>query len=162
MSLLRDSSEIREAIELAQILCGGRTAVVAHEEFSLEPESVPFRGDRLERILDLLCRRSNIKGAVVSDASGLPVAALNPPVSTEATSAFTSILGQALERAGSLLGEYDAEYLSLDINYEDKIVLRRFMIADSTFFLVAHCPQEIDERSEIELSITQIITVLSQ
>lgn len=121
-----------------------------------------YRGDRLEYILSSMCKRGGLIGAVVADAKGLPLSDFNSPVGGEILAAFTSVLGSALERAATLLGESGAEVISMDINYTDKIVLRRFPVAGEHYFLLVICPQTLDERTEIELSIEQITTVLTQ
>ena len=186
MTLILDSSEIREAIALAS---GLTTALnlpvpVSEEKVSsvasskklekivrdplpepvdeIDPAGLEYRGDQLEQVILNMCKRSHFSGAVVTDDTGLPFAVVNPPVSMEAVSAFTVVLGGALERAGSLLGHHGAEYLTIDINYEEKIILRRFLIADTPYFLLAICPQDIDERSEIEISIDQIVSILNK
>ena len=183
MTLILDSSEIREALSLATELLTAKGPLpsevkidkdesVATAEVSQSkaptpaatievPVELEYRSDRLEHVIASMCQRSGFIGAVVADDKGLPFAIINPPVSEEALSAFTSVLGEALERAGSILGAHGAEYLSMDINYEDKIVLRRFLIGETTHYLMIICSQEIDERSEIELSIDQITSILT-
>ncbi|SEA57031.1 hypothetical protein SAMN05660420_02506 [Desulfuromusa kysingii] len=186
MALILDSSEIREAIALASGLTATLNLPVATDagkvraitvadvpakiaqkttpkpSAEIDPAGLTYRGDQLEQVLRNMCLRSHFGGAVVTDATGLPFAVVNPPVSMEAVSAFTSVLGSALERAGSLLGQHGAEYLSLDINYEEKIILRRFLIHELPYFLLVICPQEVDERSEIEISIDQIVSILDK
>ncbi len=186
MTLILDSSEIREAIALASELTTElnlSSPVVAEKVRSvsvpeapakklqktspqlvaeIDPAGLTYRGDQLEQVIKNMCQRSHFSGAVVTDDTGLPFAVVNPPVSMEAVSAFTSVLGGALERAGSLLGHHGAEYLSIDINYEEKIILRRFLINDISYYLLAICPQEVDERSEIEISIDQIRSILGK
>ena len=186
MTLILDSSEIREAIALASELTSAlNLSVPAVEEKArpvippvaaakmvqeplpapveeIDPTGLEYRGDQLEQVIKNMCRRSHFSGAVVADDTGLPFAVVNPPVSMEAVSAFTAVLGGALERAGSLLGHHGAEYLSIDINYEEKIILRRFLINEAPYFLLAICPQEVDERSEIEISIDQIVSILNK
>lgn len=134
----------------------------SEKKMELDLDAFEYRGDKLEEIIKLMCQRSNFSGAIVTDDGGLPFAVVNPPVSIEAVSAFTSVLGGALERAGELLGHSGAEYLSMDINYEEKVVLRRFMIGEKGYLLLAISPQEVDERSEIEISIEQICEVLTE
>lgn len=129
------------------------------------PEPMPtfaYRGDRLEYILSSMCRRGELTGAVVADGKGLPLADFNSPVAGEILAAFTSVLGSALERAGMLLGESGADLISMDINYTDKVVLRRFIVGEAPYFLMAICQQELDERTELELSIEQLIAALSE
>jgi hypothetical protein len=90
------------------------------------------------------------------------MADFNSPVGADTLAAFTSVLGNALVRAGTLLGEVGAELISMDINYTEKIVLRRFPIEGQQYFFLVICPQELDERTEVELSIEQITKVLTE
>jgi len=120
-----------------------------------------FRGDMLEHSLEAMCKRSGFIGAVVADNKGLPLAVYNSPVGTDAISAFTTVLGGALEKAGTLLGQHGAETISMDINYADKMVLRVFTIDDKPYFIMILCPQHVDVRGEIELSISQITAILT-
>lgn len=124
------------------------------------PPEGEFRGDRLESVLYAMCRRGGFIGALIADNDGLPLAVYNSPIQDEALGAFATILGAALEKAGRLLGQTEANNISVDINYTDKVVLRKFLIREATSFLLIICPQEVDERGEIELSIDQIITIL--
>lgn len=121
-----------------------------------------FRGDRLEYILASLCRRGGFIGAVVADGKGLPLADFNSPVGGGTLAAFTSVLGNALERAGDLLGEHGANALAMDINYTDKVVLRSFDLEGKPYLLLVICSQALDERAEVELSIEQITAVLTE
>ena len=120
-----------------------------------------FRGDKLENALVSMCKRSGFTGAVVADNKGLPLAVYNSPVGADAIAAFTTVLGGALEKAGTLLGQHGAETISMDINYSDKAVLRLFTISGNPYFIMVLCPQNIDARSEVELSVTQIIDILT-
>lgn len=176
MTLILDSSEIREAIRLAGGLAGdgvpraaqnrrseqSRTASIFPSSVNEDQGDAHFRGDRLERVLSTMCARSEFSGAVVTDETGLPFAVVNPPVSLETVNALASVLGNALERTGSMLGESNADYLSIDVNVDSKLILRRFALHEGTYFLLALCPQDVDERSEIELSIDQIVSILSE
>jgi len=127
-----------------------------------DEESAPqFRGDKLEHALAAMCKRSGFIGAVVADNKGLPLAVYNSPVGADAIAAFTTVLGGALEKAGTLLGQHGAETISMDINYADKVVLRLFTIEGNPYFIMVLCPQNVDARSEVELSITQITAILT-
>jgi len=121
-----------------------------------------FRGDKLENALEAMCKRSGFTGAVVADNKGLPLAVFNSPVGADAIAAFTTVLGGALEKAGTLLGQHGAETISMDINYADKVVLRLFMIEQTPYFMMILCPQNVDERGEIELSIKHIVGILTE
>jgi hypothetical protein len=83
-------------------------------------------------------------------------------VPEEAIGAFAIVLGTALAKAGKLLGQHNAENISIDINYTEKIVLRRFAMGQSPGYLLVICPQEVDERGEVELSIEQIAQILKR
>jgi predicted regulator of Ras-like GTPase activity (Roadblock/LC7/MglB family) len=127
-----------------------------------EPPQLAYRGDRLEYALASLCQRGGLSGAVVADAQGLPLADYQSPVGGEVLAAFTSVLAGALERAGQLLGAQGADIISMDLNYTDKIVLRRFALEGEPYFLLVICSQDLDERTEVELSIDQITAILSE
>lgn len=181
MSLLQGCSELQETVRLFEVLMRPKAdpgitslpsaalessaqlhpARVEKQTVELQPR-LEYRGDRLEYILSSMCRRSGLHGAVISNSQGLPLADFNSPVGADTLAAFTSVLGTALERAGTLLGEIGAELISMDINYTEKIVLRRFPIADDQYFILVICPQEVDERTEVELSIEQITAVLTE
>ncbi len=186
MSLILDCSEIREAIELASDLTAPlpeinlfsaptpttpaatspSSPIPAAQKRQEPPEQVDpsqhaYRGDQLEQVIVNMCQRSSFSGAVITDMTGLPFAIVNAPVSMEAITAFATVLGAALERAGSLLGQHGADFLTMDINYEEKVVLYRFEVGVTPYLLLAICPQDVDERSEIEISIEQIVSILS-
>jgi len=119
-----------------------------------------FRGDRLENLLIAMCRRGGFSGAVVSDGTGLPLAVHNSPVDSDRIAAFTSILGDALAKAGLFLEQHGAEYISMDINLVDKVVVRRFSYDGMEMYLLVLCSQAMDERAEVEMSIEQIVSIL--
>ncbi len=75
-------------------------------------------------------------------------------------SAFTIVLWDALTKAAKLLDQPDPHNISMDINYTDKVVLRRFSINEIPSFRMVTCSQELDERGEIELPIDQIAGIL--
>lgn len=178
MSLLQGCSELNETARLAAELLGlaPATPAAAPPVTEMPPDTPPvqplhrqsaqmptlaYRGDKLEFILSSMCQRGGLGGAVVADSQGLPLADFKSPVGGDTLAAFTSVLGGALERAASLLGATNTELISIDISYTDKIVLRRFNVAGAPYFLLAICPQELDERTELELSIEQLTAVLS-
>jgi len=181
MSLLQGCSELQETVRLFEKLMkpknnsfssgqqpapGDTSAQIWSDTEKIAAMEVPadleFRGDRLEYILSSMCRRSGLSGAVIADSKGLPLADFNSPVGGDTLAAFTSVLGNALERAATLLGESGAELISMDINYTDKIVLRRFPIENEQYFFLVICPQDLDERTEVELSIDQVTRVLTE
>ncbi len=135
----------------------GISETVLPEPMEIEGE---FRGDRLENLLFSMCRRGGFSGAVVSDRTGLPLAVYNSPVDGDTIAAFTSVLGDTLVKAGTFLGQHDAEYISMDINQTDKVVVRRFAFDEMEMFLMVLCPQDMDERAEVEVSIGQILSIL--
>ncbi|MHB8881537.1 MAG: hypothetical protein ACYC69_08545 [Thermodesulfovibrionales bacterium] len=175
MTMPKDFSEIQEAARLLSSLLlpekgtgpSGRTGA----EPALPAKPAPreqdkagttgFRGDRIEEALQVMCKRGDFAGAVIADFTGLPIAAYNSPVGTDAMAAFTSVLGTALEKAAHLLDQHEADNISMDINYADKVVLRRFRVEGLQYYLMVICPQNVDERGEIELSLEQIISMLS-
>ncbi len=119
-----------------------------------------YQEEQLENTLVTMCKRGGFNSAVIADKNGFPMAAYNSPVKDENIVAFTSVLGVALEGAGNLLDDQAANHITLDINYTDKASLRLFHINDEPYFLMVICPQEVDEKVEVELSIERIITIL--
>ena len=133
-------------------------------DISIEPPEASetlYRGDQLEGCLHALCNRGGLSGAMIADDNGFAVAAYNSPVESEVFAALASVLGQTIDKAVFFLGQQDANNISLDVNYADKVVVRKFTVADNPFYLIIVCPQHIDERSEVELSIEQIKSILA-
>lgn len=112
--------------------------------------------DTLEKVLSGMCKRGGFKGAVIADRDGLPIAVYNSPVNEEILAAYSTILGESLEKAATFLNQPDANNISLDINIVDKIVLRKFNINKNTYYIMVILAQNIDERAEVEILISQI------
>lgn len=126
-------------------------------------------GDDARRIDDFytgllrdLCEQSDYHGAVLADEMGFPLAAYNCPINTEALAAFTSVLGDALEKAESILEQEEANNISLEINGTDKVALRRFYALNSTYFLLVVCPQGAAFPGLVEPAITEIRARLTE
>ncbi len=168
MSTFRDSSELLEAAQLFRGLvlarepAGPAEAAVGSSLGAASAASSGFRGDRLEDALAAMCRRGGLAGAVVADSAGLPLAAHNSPVALESLAAFTSVLGEALEKAARYLGQPGADYITMDVSYQDKVVLRRFLLGERPCYLMVLCAQGTDERAEVEVSIRQVQSILTQ
>ena len=158
MNLIQGCSELQEAARLAGLLLGcGKSSVT--DAVSEQPL---YRGERLELLLGAMCKRGNLACAVVADSTGLPLADHLSPVGGNTLAAITSVFGSAIERSSELLNESIAGHIAMDINYTDKLVLRRFLVSGEPYFLLVICPQEADERVEMELTIEQIIAILNQ
>jgi hypothetical protein len=132
------------------------------QEKKRTPDEELDRGDQLEITVESMCKRGGFSSAVVTDSDGLLLAVYNTPVDDDALTAFTVVMGDALEKAGTLLNQREANYISIDMNYTDKAVLRRFFINDIPFYMMIICPQRVDEKAEVELSIEQITSLLKQ
>jgi len=169
MKKLWDSSEIQEAALLFDDLLNSpfETEIPKPPNIVSPPKQEkksqsPFRGDRLEEALVSMCKRGEFRGSVLADNDGLPLAIYNSPVQGEILAAFTSVLGKSLSESSRLLNQPNANNISMDINYIDKIVLRKFLVNEKPYFLMIISPQNIDERSELELSINYISTIMSE
>jgi hypothetical protein len=114
----------------------------------------------LEEALVSMCKRGEFSGSVLADNNGLPLAVYNSPVKAEVLAAFTSVLGKSLSETSRLLDQPNANNISMDINYMDKIMLRKFLVEEKPYFLMVISPQHVDERSELELSINHISSIL--
>ncbi|MFH2123729.1 MAG: hypothetical protein ABIJ50_09655 [Pseudomonadota bacterium] len=172
MNRLTNSSELEEASSLfCALLDPVISAADSADTLSTEaPDAsepstdlpLPFRGDQLEKILYGMCKRGGFSSAVVADRQGLALGVYNSPVDMEVLAAFTTVLGETINKAGRFLDQHEANNISLDINYADKAVVRQFFLAESPCYIMVICPQYVDERSEIELSLDQIITLLQK
>jgi predicted regulator of Ras-like GTPase activity (Roadblock/LC7/MglB family) len=149
------------ATDEAAIARPSRLAAPASKRPQAAMEGI-YRGDKLSNALYAMCQRGGFSGALIVDDNGLPLAVHQSPVPEEAIGAFAIVLGTALAKAGKLLGQHNAENISIDINYTEKIVLRRFAMGQSPGYLLVICPQEVDERGEVELSIEQIAQILKR
>lgn len=171
MNRLKKSRELLEAASIFNALLATEQDEMTKPHLSAKAEAGVaettaeeqiFRGDKLENVLYGMCRRGGFQGAVVADEQGLALAIYNSPVEGDVLAAFTTVLGEAIEKAGRFLEQYDANNISLDINFVDKAVVRKFSVGNNSFYILVICEQEIDERSEIELSIEQVIAILEK
>ncbi len=121
-----------------------------------------FENDFYTNLLRELCEKNDYYGAMLADEMGFPLAAYNCPISSEALAAFTSVLGDSIEKAESILELEDANNITLEINESDKVALRRFNALNSTYFLLVICPQAAVFPGLIELAISEIIAKLTE
>lgn len=168
MRKLWDSSEIQEAAVLFNDLIRHSTtsrAAAPASKIADTGELVSqkeYRGEILEDTLVSMCQRGEFSGSVLADNNGLPLAIYNSPVEDDILAAFTTVLEKSLSETGRLLNQPNANNISMDINYIDKIVLRKFMVDNIPFFLMIITPQHVDERAELELSINLLTNILRQ
>jgi predicted regulator of Ras-like GTPase activity (Roadblock/LC7/MglB family) len=119
------------------------------------------RGDRLQQVLVTLCAHEGLAGALITDGSGLPVATSSDLAGSENLAAFSTVLGDALHKAGSYLGQDDASDVALDINARQKVVLRRFALEGRTSYLLVLCATASDPRTAMREAIPEIVTILA-
>lgn len=150
-------------VEAVPVVTDGSTVDLSFDHIETIEEHVAgeFRGDKLEDILQAMCQRSGITGSLIADINGLPVASYGSPVENEVLAAFASVLGETMDKAAYFLDQHDANYVSVDINYADKAVVKKFIFEDAIFYLIVIGPKHINERGEINLAIELIKTVLS-
>jgi FPC/CPF motif-containing protein YcgG len=115
----------------------------------------------MQEILADLCAHEGFTGAMVTDSSGLPLAVSSSPVASDNLAAFATVLGDALTKAGSYLGQEDASSVSLDINDREKAVLHRFPFEGRPYYLLVLCLQHVEARRELERAIPEIVTTLA-
>jgi hypothetical protein len=149
---LRDSSEVKEAAELLEEL--------ARQTAAADAARAGNRGERLQHVLEQLCTRAGFLSAVACDPQGLPLAVHDCPIPQEALVALTSLLANTLSRTADITGWTQASSLSVDLDYERKAVLKRFVVHDDPYLLLVLCPQGVDERTEIEVSIQELIVLI--
>jgi chromosome partitioning protein len=121
----------------------------------------PLADDRIVTILKDLCNNCGCCGAVVADEMGLPLAEHQSPFGIDALSTFGSVLGEALANAGNILKVPEANNIVMDISEEEKLVLHRFPIMDSNYYLLAVCPQESEVLGELGYAADRIAAELT-
>lgn len=152
--------EFTEAQSLAQSSVGLQKPASPLPLVDADFGEIEYVGDQLETLLTNLCHQSGFQSAIVADNQGLPIGGYNTPTSIDSLAAFSSVMGSVIDRVPYFFDQSDANNVSIDINFMDKAVVRKFQIDDSPFFLLILCPQEIDERAYIELFSDQIVEVL--
>ncbi len=152
MQRLRDSSELKEASELLEEML--------KQQVAFGTSAATRRGERLSASLRLMCDRAGFGGALVIDSNGLPLAVHEPAFSSETLAALSVVLDAALKRAAQMIGIGQVVHMAIDINYEDKLIFRRFETNSESYYLVLVAPQEVDERAEVELSIDQLGSII--
>jgi hypothetical protein len=91
----------------------------------------------------------------------LPLAEHQSPFGIDALSTFGSVLGEALANAGNILKVPEANNIVMDISEEEKLVLHRFPIMDSNYYLLAVCPQESEVLGELGYAADRIAAELT-
>ena len=120
----------------------------------------PIQGDKITAILRDLCNNSGCLGAVVADEMGLPLAEHQSPFGVDSLATYASMLGEAMAGADNILKMSEANNLVMDINEDEKLVLRRFPIMDSQYFLLAVCHQEAEVLGEMGYATDRIAVEL--
>ena len=120
-----------------------------------------LHSDVYEDILSSLCSKGNSYGAVVADKMGLPLASYQSPLSVDALAAYTTVLGDSIDKAYVILDQPNANNISLDINDTDKFVMRKFKVLDNTYYLLVVCPQVSDVLGEMEIAVSRIVSGLT-
>jgi len=121
---------------------------------------IPIQGDRIATILRELCGNCGCLGAVVADEMGLPLAEHQSPFGVDALATYGSILGEALAGADNILKMAEANNIVMDLNEDEKLVMRRFPIMGNDYFLLAVCPQEAEVLGELEYATNRIAAEL--
>jgi predicted regulator of Ras-like GTPase activity (Roadblock/LC7/MglB family) len=119
------------------------------------------RGERLHAILSTLCDHEGYAGAMVTDASGLPLATSRNLEASESLAAFSTVLGDVLTKAASYLGHDDASHVTLDVGERQKVVLRRFFLEERAFYLVVICLRLLETHRALGRTIPQIVLTLT-
>jgi hypothetical protein len=157
VALFADSST-QSPVKLEKVKTHPPLQVVEERDLSASN----FMGDKLENLLAKLCQQSGFQSAIVADDQGLPIGGVNTPVEVNVLAAFSSVLGGVIDKVPYFFEQYNANNISVDINYVDKAVVQKFLIGEVPFFLLIICSQDIDERAYIELFSDQITRLLER
>ncbi len=161
-TLFEEESSSRETLQDRPLQAKEPPQDTVHFPEIEDLEDAAFTGDKLEKLLENLCRQSGFQCAVVADKKGLPIGGVNTPVAIDVLAAFSSVLGDVIDKVPLFLEQYESGNISIDINYIDKAVVQKFLLEEESFYLLIICSQDIDERAYIELFSEQIIKVLQR
>ncbi len=165
VAMVKEGADVAAAFDrFADELLGrtNDTAETGEAVVSIGSDGEKFEDDLYTNLLKELCEKSDYYGAVLADEMGFPLADYNCSISTDALAAFTSVLGDSLEKAESILEQEDPNNITLEINESDKVALRRFNALNSTYFLLVICPQAAVFPGLVELAISEIIARLTE
>ena len=165
MTIKWECSQLEESARLLKLLASDITAEEknikdSQNSVNSSTAAINFRSDKLVFALESMCRRGDFLGAIIADENGFPLADFNSPVSVDQMAAYTGVLGDSMIKGRHFLSEEAVNNISMDINYTDKIVLRRFSGQGQHFHLLVICPQDVDERSEMELTVEELQTMI--
>lgn len=127
-------------------------------------EPVPpaaHRAGRLVWALSNLCRRTGFNSAAIADDAALPMAAHECPGGAERFAAFTTVLGVAGNLARDLLQQQQMSALSIEVDTARKIVLRKFDVGATHYYLFILGPKAVDGQPDIDQAIAFIQQTLS-
>ncbi len=125
-----------------------------------KPTLISYRSRRLQDTLISMCTRGGFTGALLADGNGLPLSIHNAPFQEDLLAAFTAVMEEFLEKTERLLPQPIADTISVNFEETDKLILRKFLIKGTPYFLLIKCPRETDERNEMKLSITRLSMIL--
>lgn len=146
---------------VGEVMFGDDYDFAPPEETGDEESSLAMNRDEIKEALGEMCENGGFYGAVVADEMGFPLADYRSPIGVDALATCSSLLGEALVKAGSIIEMSDVNNLIMDINGEDKLVLHRFTLLDENYVLVAICPRDVEALGEIDLAAARIIKSLS-
>jgi predicted regulator of Ras-like GTPase activity (Roadblock/LC7/MglB family) len=168
------SADTPLAIEVESLVSGPEVPVAEEPVPAPAPVAVPppvpaapaeyvsaSRGERLHAVLSTLCDSEGYAGAMVTDASGLPLATSRNLEASDSLAAFSTVLGDVLTKAGSYLGHDDASHVTLDVGERQKVVLRRFYLEERAFYLVVICLRVLETHRALDRTVPRIVLTLS-
>ncbi len=153
--------ETRKHQFIGDVMFGDDYDFAPPEEARGEESALAPNRDELKEALSEMCENGGFYGAVVADEMGFPLADYSSPIGVDALATCSSLLGEALVKAGTIIEMSEVNNLVMDINQEDKLVLHRFSLLDENYMLVAICPREVEALGEIGLATARIIKSLS-
>lgn len=129
---------------------------------SAKPLDVEKLENFYSNLLKDLCEKSDYQSAIIADEMGYPIAEYRCPIDPETLAAFTSVLGDCINKAERLMKFEDANNISLEINESDKIALRRFTALNKTYYILVICSQAAIFPGLTEQAVADIVAKLTK
>lgn len=110
----------------------------------------------IERELAAACRRAGATWGLVADTDGLPLVAVGAGGADEAAPVSAAVLGAAALRTQQVLGAAGEPQVSVRLDGGERLVVRRFAVADRWFNLLLRLPPGAAEPAGLEQAVGRL------
>lgn len=111
---------------------------------------------QIQEIIQQLGRENRFAEAVLTDASGFPLAAFTQGGSPEPSAAIAAMIQRVAEQAGGRIGMGSMDEISMNAESGQRLVCRRFMAGEHVLYLAVKLPTYMPYRRATSQAIRHI------